>query len=129
MKSEKPVKVIPRKGKHKTETRVFARNIHESYCVQEGCPFKGQPSVQGVCHTTETFSGSPDWSYVELAEKTAESMLADLKKRRRKMGPKEYVANLESCYVVGWMQQITLMDELIYLRRKVALLELKTKKK
>ena len=122
MAKEKPVKIIPGTGKHKTETRVFARNIHESYCVHKSCKFFGQPAQQGVCHTTTTFAGDDDWTYIEHAEKLGEIHLAHLRETRKKYGTQKYIRRLEGEMVCAWINTISSLDELIYLRREVALL-------
>src|SRR3990167_5819857 len=36
---------------HQMETRIFAREIHESFCCQPKCRYFGKHAQQGVCHT------------------------------------------------------------------------------
>jgi hypothetical protein len=122
MKKEKPVKVIKEKkyrGSHRMETRVFARNIHEHYCVEKGCKFYGKPAVQGHCHTTTTFVDGADWGYIDRAEKFAEQELKEAKKSYK---GKALLRYLESAYVCRWLGQVNSLDSLIRLRRENALL-------
>jgi hypothetical protein len=125
---EKPVKIIQRKaikGEHKLETRIFARNIHETYCVQKNCKFHGKLAAQGVCHTKKTFNGSSDWSYVDGVMRQGEQHLAFIKKHAK--NKEDYIKQLEGEVVCGFSNSIFTLDELIRLRRKVALLETKNK--
>lgn len=125
---EKPVQIIKNKGRHKTETRVFNRNIHEHFCMQKGCKFYGRHAQQGVCHTTKTWAGSEDWSYIDaIMEEAAKATKEQLDIARKYKG-KTYVRYLEDQLVCMWMNQMTGMDELIRLRRKVALLEHKSQR-
>lgn len=124
MVKEKPVRVIASgKGKHKTETRVFARDIHEDFCVQPGCKFEGEHAVQNVCHTQTTFNGSEDWSYIDAAIRSGEEHVANLKKYCKTKAA--YVHRLESELTVAWINTITTLDELVQLRGRIALLEKK----
>jgi len=124
MKNEKPIKIIPSKGKHKMETRVFARDIHESFCMQPSCKFYKKHAQQGVCHTTDTFVGGNDWSYIDKiideAGKAAEEQFKILRKHYK---GRQYAKHLESYLSCMWMNEMICMDELVRLRRKVALLE------
>jgi hypothetical protein len=55
IKEEKPIKIIPNTwAKHKSETKVFSREIHENFCMQKGCRFYGRHAQQGICHTTKS---------------------------------------------------------------------------
>lgn len=121
MKNQTPIKIIPGKGKHRTETRVFVRNIHETWCVQPGCKFNGRPAQQGVCHTTTTFTGSTDWSYIEALEKDAVTHLAELLRRH---GRRSYLRRLEEDFICAHLNAAFHLDQLVYLRREVALLRL-----
>lgn len=85
MTDEKPIRVTQHKGKHKTETRVFARNIHETYCTQPGCRFKDQPAQQGVCHTV---LGKPVRVYLDDVEARASQMLKELQAHQKDWGPR-----------------------------------------
>ncbi len=124
MTDEKPVKIIQRKankGEHKLEERIFARNIHETYCVQKNCKFHSKLARQGVCHTKKTFNDSNDWSYIDSAMRSGEEHLAFIKKHAK--NKQDYIKRLEGEVVCGFSGSIFTLDELIYLRRKVALLE------
>lgn len=121
---EKPVKVIPGTGRHKTEQRVFARNIHESFCIQPGCRFRGKHSVQGVCHTEATFEGGTDWTYVDAmiagGNRFVEELRASMK--RQKLTTKQKLDTVENHLACTWSNTISTIDELVRLRREVALL-------
>jgi hypothetical protein len=129
MKKEVPIKIIKGCGRHKTETRVFARDIHEHYCVQEGCKFRGKPAQQGVCHTTEPFVDGMSWDYLGKIEKYAENCLKDARRMHKGKTRKEYISYLESCYVCDWISTVLTTDELIMLRKKLALANLALAKK
>lgn len=128
MKNEKPVKVIkykPKKGDgHARETRIFAREIHESFCDDKKCKFYGQHAQQGICHTSEP--EAIDWDRVAKLEQEQEE---ELKYFRKKYNGKEYVKWLEAMYACGMMNWRFGLDELIRLRRDNALLKLKAKRK
>jgi hypothetical protein len=129
MKTEKPIRIVKdkpnkRKNGHNCETRVFAREIHETFCDDKKCKFYKQHAQQGICHTNKP--DAIDWDRVE---KINNSYDEELEYFRKKYNGKEYVSWLESMYIctsVNW--QFTL-DELIRLRRENALLKLKTKEK
>jgi len=122
MNAEKPVRVTPNSWsrKHHTETRVFAREIHETDCTQKSCKFYGKPAVQGVCHTTETFCDSPDWSYVDKAIEEGHRFVAEAKKRYK---GRELVRYLEACMESYWANEVFRMDELVRMRRNLSLME------
>jgi len=126
-KQEKPVQIIPSTGKenkkHKTEVRIFARNIHESFCVQPGCKFKGKHAVQNVCHTMTTFNGSKDWSYIDGVLEAGEKHLHELQTHHKSSSKQEYIKILESHLACAWANTITSLDELIRLRGQVATLK------
>jgi hypothetical protein len=129
MKKEKPIKVMKYPAKrgakrHDIETRVFAREIHETFCTDKKCEFYGQHAVQGVC-----YSNKPDvidWKRVEKQEKQLEEELAYIKKKYK---GKAYLSWLESMYHCAQMNWTFTLDELIRLRRDVALLKLQLKKR
>src|SRR4030067_169536 len=93
MDKEKPIRVIEHKGKHRMETRVFARDIHETYCVQAGCRFKDQHAQQGVCHTV---LDKPVHVYLDDVDNRASQMLKQLQAHRKSLGTKKYIEHLES---------------------------------
>jgi hypothetical protein len=127
VKDEKPIRVVPGKGrKHRTETRIFAREIHETFCKQPGCKWNGQHAQQGACHTREPFVPGTSWSYVDKVEKYAHEAMVETRKYYRK-DPKDYIRHLESQHIADWMNSVFHLDEVVRLRRKVALLEHATK--
>ena len=106
---------------HKTELR--PKQIKESYCVQKGCKFHNKPAEQGICFSTESGLGGTSWKHIEKAEESALDLVNGLKKHAKNQ--KDYVEHLESYLICTWMNNEFTLDELVYLRRKVALLELK----
>jgi hypothetical protein len=127
MKVEKPFDVKPYsyKGSHKGETRIFVRKIHENYCKKKGCKFYNKPEQQGVCHTTTTLQGSKDWSYIDSAMKGGYEALKELQTNWKGKSKSKYTKYLEDMYVTLEINANFTLDALIWLRRKVALLEVK----
>lgn len=128
---EKPVRIIKHDDReHKTETRIFRRDIHESFCNEPDCKFYGDHAVQGVCHTKKTFTDLDDWSYIDnvidSAEKFGEEVITNLKNQFK---GDEYIERLESEIVVHWMNSITQLDELVRLRKENASLKKKLEEK
>lgn len=122
----KLLRAIPtkRRHKHSIETRVYAREIHETICVQKGCRFHGQRAQQGICHTT-TPMASNSWDYTDsvfdYACKCADEQMAEWRKRYRNQ--KDRLKALECtlwCYLVN---TTTGLDELVRLRAKLAVAE------
>jgi hypothetical protein len=129
MKNEKPVKVVkykPKKGGdgHARETRIFAREIHETFCDDKKCKFYGQHAQQGICHTDKP--DLVDWDRIEKIEQEQEE---ELKYFRKLYKGKEYVKWLEAMYSCAMVNSRFGLDELIRLRRDNALLKLKVKRK
>lgn len=129
MKEAKPVRVIkykPKKGGdgHARETRIFAREIHETFCDDKKCKFYGKHAQQGVCHTDKP--DLIDWDRIADHEKSQEKELAYFKKLYK---GKEYVRWLEAMYESAMLNWRFTLDDLIRLRRDNALLRLKTKRK
>jgi hypothetical protein len=129
MKDEKPIKIIRNNfpGSHPSETRIFAREIHEDVCKKPGCKFYNKPTQQGICHTTRPYLG-PDWKHIELAMQHGQQALNEIKRMHLGQSPKIYVAYLESCYAMQWSNESFTMDELVYLRKELALAHHKLKK-
>ena len=121
---ETPVEIIRGRGSHKTEERVFVRRIHENFCVDPKCQFRGRHAVQGVCHTTTTSAGGHDWDYVDRLIALGNSFVDEVKTmaKRGKWSQKKYVAYLESAMACSWSNACSGLDELVRLRRQVSLL-------
>ena len=117
--TEKPIKVIPHTGPHKTETRVFVRQIHEAWCMDPKCKWYKQPAQQGVCHTV---LGQRTDAYLDEAEKSATEQLAHVRKHSR--GPKDYMKQLEAQLMCALMNNSFTLDELVRLRVEVGTLKL-----
>ena len=126
----KPIRIIKNKGRHKTEMRVFPREIRENFCVDPKCKFKGQRAVQGVCfRDTEDVA---DWKKIEREEKHISDELKHYRKKfhiDKMKDPKEYIEWLESMYTTAWMNWSFCLDEVIRLRRDNSLLKVKGQRK
>ena len=123
MKPEKPIKVIPHTSrKHKTETRVFAREIHETYCVDPKCKWRGQPAQQGVCHTQ---LGRVTRAYLDEVEKRCMDIPMHIRLSTKSHA--EYVKSLEYHLVCARMNAEFGLDELARLRMEVGELKMKLK--
>jgi hypothetical protein len=129
--NEVPIRVVtyPESADHPhhTETRVFAREIHESYCADPSCRFFGRPAVQGQCHTTTPFTDSSDgsgvsWAYVEASEKHADALLVDI--RQQSGSDKDaHIRDLESHLYCATLNTVSTLDQLVRLRSKSAVLQ------
>jgi hypothetical protein len=113
---------------HKVDLR--QQKHFRSFCAEPGCKFRGEPAEQGICFSRNTFTDGPDWSYIDRCEKYAVQVLAEMKSlwlpgkvNNKRGGMRGYVGHLESAYVTHWMQSILHLDEMVRLRRTVALLE------
>jgi hypothetical protein len=124
MKQEKPVKIIKHGGKHKTETRVFQREIWESFCVQADCKFKGKHAAQGICHTRQE---SVDQRYIDRVFKRASDWLKEskrLRKLNKQLSDKAWIAYLEGSFISDKMNAEFTWHELLALRTENAKLRL-----
>lgn len=113
---EKPVSIEKGKGEHRVDTHIFARNIREAWCAQPGCRFRGQPAVQGHCHTTKSFAGD-DFEYQEHLSKCVEGHVDYLKKRHAKLSGAARDKMLFAEIAVMLMNDWFATDELVRLRR------------
>ena len=121
---EKPIEVKPYKSKgHRLETRIFKRNIHETFCVQPRCKFRGRHAAQGICFDRETISGL-DYKNLEIVEKKALESLAEMKEVHKANGG-SWVKYLEGQLVCQFMNEFFTLDELVRLRMANADLRLK----
>ena len=119
MTIEKPICVIKNPGRHRTETRVFAREFYETYCVESTCKFYKKRAIQGLCHTWRKPSPDiVDWTRLKIGEAHAEHAVQGF---RKTYGPKARTRALET-YYVGFATQIAfLTEQLIRLRRENAI--------
>lgn len=116
------VRVVEGKGPHRVDTRVFARNIHEAYCMQKGCKFYGKHAQQGVCHTTKTFAGDSGFAYWEHLSDVVERHLVGLRKHvLKKLSLRGQVRRLESELACALINSWGQLDEMVRLRRDAAL--------
>lgn len=111
---------------HKTETRVFAREIHETFCVDRRCKFYGKPAAQGICHSTLGWRRTRE---LERAERSADELLRETRIIGRAMTRRRYIQYLESQVACDWMNGEFLLDELVKLRAENAELRLRTRKR
>ena len=125
MKNEKPIKVTkhnPKKGGdgHARETRIFAREIHETFCDDKKCRFYGNHAQQGICYSDKP--DAVDWDRVAKLEQQQDDELQYFKKKYKGKAYVKWLEAMYSCASTNW--RFTL-DDLIRLRRDVALLKLK----
>lgn len=116
------MKTTKKMAEHTTEKRT--REITDYICVQKGCKFKGMSAQQGVCHTTDSNLGGSSWKHVEQAEANAVDFVNDIKKNSK--NSKDYTKHLEAYLICTWMNNDFMLDELVYLRKELALLKLKS---
>ncbi len=109
--------------KHKTLQQQHQRSITTTYCAQKGCKFIGKEAQQGVCFHAK--GELIDWQRVAQQET---QILAELQ-GLRKAGPKAYVQGLEAHYVSAMINWQFTLDEVIRLRRDIALLNVKKPRK
>lgn len=126
MNKEKPVEVIEHcyEG-HRTQTRIFARNIRETWCADPKCKFLGKPAAQGVCyskrlHTETTMSNA----YMERVFLIAQLAVMESRQIMEGMTDKKKIAYLEAQHECDWANNTMGLDYLISLRRHISLLEL-----
>lgn len=101
---------------HATTERT--REVREKLCDEPTCEFRGEPAVQGVCHSTE--GEIADWEKLEKAEREIEAQLVDM--RREATDLDDYVRSLEAYYTSVAINWDMTLDECIRLRRENALL-------
>ncbi len=132
-KSDKPISVRRYRSEgHRLETRVFQRDIHETFCVDPRCKFKGKRAAQGVCFTKDTLTGFPHKAF-EIAEQRAQDALRETREvyqmnRRRIKNFPSWVTYLEHHFISDQMNGNFRLDELIRLRAENARLLLKAGK-
>lgn len=112
-KKEKPIHIIRRKNSH-TETRVFRRDIHESYCAKKSCKFYGKHAAQGICWPALD-KGFPHGYFDRLYETSKESIELQLAQLKNK--PKSYQFEaMKQAAICSSMNHRSCLDELIKLR-------------
>lgn len=114
------------KKRKKHKTKMETRDYHAYVCDEPRCKFRGKPAVQGGCTDTEPFAEKTTWDYVRGVEKASMKMLREIKKAYSK---REYLTYLEGAFVTHEMGDIFHLDEMVELRRRVALAEYKAKSK
>lgn len=117
--AEMPLKICvndKHRSGHQTETRIFSRKIHETFCVQPRCRFRGKIAVQGVCHTTKS---AADDSF-EMAMRHGQELVDFYRKRYR---GKKLTAILEQQLVCIWANGELTLDELVRTRAENATLK------
>lgn len=124
MSDEKPIRIRPhRENGHRCETRVFAREIHETWCVHKGCKFDGKPAAQGVCYSR---LDRRDEGYLQRVYKRAHGLILEMRSiaQSQKFTAKQHIDYLERSLESNWMNAEFGLDELIRLRAENAQLKL-----
>lgn len=106
---------------HKTETKIFAREIRETYCDQSDCEFYGKHAAQGVCFETDVWD--PWYNRYELIIKQSEEGLAEVEAHHS--SPEELLEYLKSMYVYMQANWDNTLNECVRLRAENAKLRLK----
>lgn len=121
------VRTVRYRGKHDLEQRFYAREIQELWCRRKGCRFRGQRAQQGICFTHYNWLGEPfdsERSYQNKLYRAAYKAWAELRSCRPKhRSLKDQNAHLQSEVFCMWMNNITGLDQLVMLRRKLAIAE------
>lgn len=107
-----------RKKEHLTELR--DRSFKRSFCIQKGCKFYGKEAVQGVCFSSDPMA-EDSWARIKVAIKYGEASLREEKAISK--NHKDYVQRLESSVSWMWTNQVSHLNEMIYSRRRISLLE------
>lgn len=105
-------------AEHKTERRT--REIGDTFCIEPGCDYYNMPAVQGHCYTV--LDAVTD-KYIEKIGKAAYKFLQEIKDIAGKDHIK-YVEQLETYLVSMSMNNDSLLDQLVTLRRENARLKL-----
>ena len=120
----KPIRVRRYKSDgHQMETRIFAREIHESFCCQPKCRYFGKHAQQGVCHTRLRKSVVHD---LERRFKQAHELVEEMREISKGWSAAKRIEYLERHIECEWMNYMFTLDECIRLRAMVADLKLKT---
>jgi hypothetical protein len=127
---EKPIRIIPHKGErgHRTETRIFQREIWEHFCADPKCKFFGKHAAQGICHTR---LGGIEQKYLDAVSKRAEDWLREsrLSNKKHKGTKDSWIKHLEATFVVHAMNEQFTLDELVRLRARLSEAELRASHK
>lgn len=109
-----------RRAKRKSEqhrTKAAEKSYQIKICDQPGCKFRGKEAQQGICHTTD--GDLISWDKLDEHEKALEAELAAMKKREGK----HYVRALEAYYISAMLNWEGTLDEVVKLRRDLAVLK------
>ncbi len=109
---------------HKTETRIFAREIHESYCDEPSCEFYGKHASQGHCWIASDLTELRLDKAIDRAEEEAKEAIAELDSFRPE-SDKEYIAELKSHLICEYLNDSMQWEEQLRLRMENAKLRLK----
>ena len=128
MADKKPLRIEkitkPEKGSHARERRVYSREVAQIVCLQPRCKFRGREAQQGIC-----FTASPEiverWEAFERAERSMAEERRAIRRQFKGKPIKEYIAHLEAHADSASMNWTLILDELIFLRRKLALVTAK----
>lgn len=104
---------------HWTQTRVFNRDIQESYCDQLDCEFYGKRSSQGTCFSETDPDEIRFNHFLDYMEAQAESHLK-FTQLQRPESDKEYIEELESEVVCHFMNWTSTIEECVRLRTENA---------
>lgn len=124
MSEKKPIRTRRYKDSngHALETRVFAREIHETYCADRRCKFFGKHAAQGRCHSRLKPHVLKE---LDRRNKYAWEAVREIQHIAKNWSKAKYIRYLESQHVCDVMNTWFSLDELIRLRAENAELRLK----
>lgn len=102
---------------HTTEIRT--RQIEEKFCTEDGCAFRGDRVVQGVCFRDT--GRLVEFAALEHHEDALRMGLEALKERSQNQD--DYIASVEANYITAHINWDLTLDECIRLRKENALLK------
>ena len=110
-------------GAHKTETRIFARQIHEHFCDQPDCQFYGKHASQGNCWDATDPEEKQHPHYLDYVEHVANEWIEHYRKDRR--SDADYIGDLEGALFCNVMNYHLTLDECVRLRAENARLKIR----
>ena len=110
---------------HKTQTHIFAREIHETYCDQPDCKFYGKHAAQGHCWIASDITELRMDKALDFIEKQNEGYLKELQDLRKTKSDEEYIKTLEDHMICDWIMADLAWEEQLRLRKENAELKLR----
>lgn len=124
MENETPIKVIKNDAPnaHKTETRIFAREIHETFCDEPECKFYGKHAAPGLCYSWEEEGDEGIWKRIERKEVLLNEEWAEFYAKSPEDARSAYITAMLN-WDLGIIETIRLRKENAELKLKLGLYE------